>query len=394
MQNKAQNIATIEGSLIKAVEKRLKRSIYLGARYMIEESGFLKSIVGDVICSSEGQVNEDFIETLFNKVRFFEKGIDVHMGKTVRKSDGKPKKITRISSVGQSVDAYYVEEQTLEKNNPLSKLDIRLACLSKIIVEEIRYYPEIFSYIQDKEHIDQSEVLGWLKENSKSHFKDLNGLESFENPKPKDYLVYGKNWFEIPKDENNTLRKLKNVVEKLTEEYIWWDETQTIDFLLAGVTPEIPKGRVTIRGPNSEFSKELHEYSKRRDMELPYYFSPWGEAAKMIVMKLNPRLSPMEVAKIYRHSQRRIFSGQVYPMKYKNLQLALCCLEYDGTKTWKMIMEQWNAKWQDTKSEWKYTQFRNFHRDARRAWKQITGVPFFSKTIIKELKKRSSTSLP
>lgn len=388
VKNKPQIIVEIERDLIRAVEERLKRKIYPIAILLMKKLDFYNSVVEDVLRVSNGKIGDDNVKALHKHVRILENALDMYAGKTARESKKKLKKKNKMSRKIKPVDAYYVDEDTLEANDPLSELDMRLACLSKIVVEEIKFYPEISRYLQDNTQIDQCDVIEWLKGNSESHFIDSSGLESFENPKPQDHLVYCKNWFKIPDDEDHPLRKLKHIVGLLTEEYIWWNETQTIDFILAGVAPEIPKGIVTIRGPNLEFSKNLHEESKLGDLELPYYFSPWGEAAKMIIMKLNPRLSPMEITKAYRKARRSIFSSQIYPMDEKSMQLALCCLEYDGITSWKMIMEAWNNKWRNKKPDWKHTKVSNFHKDARRAWKQITGVPFPSKTIIQEMRKR------
>ena len=147
----------------------------------------------------------------------------------------------------------------------------------------------------------------------------------------------------VPVDKNSPLGHLKQVVTKLVTRSPWWQEAQAVAFVLTGVVPPLPRARITIT------------YS--------------SHMPPRITLEVDPRLSSREVADIYAKARSEVFQGRDKPMGEKHLTLAAFLAENATGETWQELMGKWNREY----PKWKYTDYRWFCRDARAAFKRVTG---------------------
>lgn len=146
----------------------------------------------------------------------------------------------------------------------------------------------------------------------------------------------------IPIQHAGVLNHLKQLANRLESLY-GWSEAHAVVFILTGLTPPIPKARVTT-------SVSL--------------VGPHGR----ITLELDPRLSSDEVRDLYARARNEVFKGRDRPMSKKHLELALFLVK-NPNHTWREMCELWNKEY----PEWAYSVWQNFSRDARAAYRRLTG---------------------
>lgn len=124
-------------------------------------------------------------------------------------------------------------------------------------------------------------------------------------------------------------------------------EEQVVAFVLCGSIPLYPAGTATIH--RDELSGQCHK----------------------ITIEVIPRLSGSEVAQLYSQVRRRVFNGKDKPMSDKHLTLAVFMAErLSECSTWGALMAEWNKK---HGKKWRYYKEIYFSRNARWAWRRMTG---------------------
>ena len=178
--------------------------------------------------------------------------------------------------------------------------------------------------------------------------------ETLEYPSHEDNLVR-----KVPISWNGTLYRLKELAGQLSKKYPWWDEGRAVGFVLAGLIP-LPvkaKGRI----------------------------SRYSDAPPSITLYLDPRLSSQEVADFYSQVRREVFPTRDRPMSEKHLALAVF-LARAPSGTWEDIMKAWNKE----KGEWAYSEWHTFARDAKAAWKRVTGREWAPRPMRKRKREEKS----
>lgn len=142
----------------------------------------------------------------------------------------------------------------------------------------------------------------------------------------------------VPVRRNGTLGRLKRLAQQLEP---FWPEAWAVLWVLTATVPPIPRARVkqTFRG----FERDL------------------------ITLEVNPRASKEEVAELYAKARADVFKGPDRPMTEKHLELAVFFAAHEGTL--RELMDRWNA----AHPTWAYREFTNFGRDARQAYRRVTG---------------------
>lgn len=161
-----------------------------------------------------------------------------------------------------------------------------------------------------------------------------------------EYLEYPSlqgNLKKIAVNTDGVLGRLKKLVDTVSPAE--WREHETVMFVLAGVTPIIPRIR--------------RSYAVRPNM-----------GPCWVNMTFDIRLSPSEVARFYAESRKKILKGHDKPLSPKHEQLALFGVTKMGNNTWEELMSMWNKE----HPEWTYSNRRNFARDVKTAIDRITGV--------------------
>lgn len=139
-----------------------------------------------------------------------------------------------------------------------------------------------------------------------------------------------------------TLWRLKDAAQKVTRN-VPWSEPRAVHFILTGETPMLPRARITITMP--------------------------GLQPPRVTLSVDPRVSPQEVANLYRQARREVYGGTDRAISEKHLQLALFLAGKRGESlTWQAMMEDWNQ----LHPEWAYNNYRLFARDAAEAWRRVT----------------------
>lgn len=224
--------------------------------------------------------------------------------------------------------------------------DRRLEALAEILAAEARQLPEVQAFRREVlggRLLSEEEVPEWI-----TRLIEEEGHKMREG-KPWEYLSYT-----VPKDEwrrvvpirkgVGKLWQLKTLCRKLCRRYPLWQEAQAVSFVLCDDIPLIPKARIQI-----QFSS---------------HFPP------RIILNLDPRLSPEEVARIYAHYRAEVRSGRDRPMSEKHLTLAVFVAENEEPgSTWTSLMKKWNEE----HPEWAYQNRHLFARDARAALRRVTG---------------------
>jgi len=132
------------------------------------------------------------------------------------------------------------------------------------------------------------------------------------------------------------LLHLKETVEDLTDRYPWWDEGESVTFVLAEKAPRCSPARGSYR------SSEL-------------------------VLRIDPRFSGKKLVQFYAQMRRRLRPMRKgKPMSDKSLELAVFHAENPGP-SWNTKMEKWNG----VHPKFHYSDRRLFSRDARTAYTRV-----------------------
>lgn len=173
--------------------------------------------------------------------------------------------------------------------------------------------------------------------------EELNRFISGAKVETIDYIVpTSQHVRRVPIQHDGTLYRLK-LVARLLEGHYGWSEAHGVVFTLTGLTPPIPKARVTTPG---------------------IVMGPHGR----IKLELDPRLSSDEVRDIYAQARSQVFKGRDRPMSKRHLELALFLVK-NPYHTWREMCELWNRQY----PQWAYSIWQNFSRDARAAYRRLTG---------------------
>ena len=146
---------------------------------------------------------------------------------------------------------------------------------------------------------------------------------------------------EIPTAINGILEDLRQLSERLAEEYAWTAADATL-FVLTNTPPEI---------------RPLTSVSQSR--QLP--------ALSRIVLTIDPALSPQEVAEHYRQLRQEIMPARHRDLSEKHLQLAAFSGTHPRLGTWQQKMVKWNSDHPD----WKYKEASNFAHDCLQARRRV-----------------------
>lgn len=148
---------------------------------------------------------------------------------------------------------------------------------------------------------------------------------------------------EMPVRAGGVLDRLAWLTERLTEEYCWLPEQATA-FVLTGEMPTLYDGRA--------------EYKTGSVPE--------------IILHVRPHLSLREVSEFYAAArEKRIGPGRRDPGRIKPhlADLAVFAAQHNDGRPWRDAMELWNK----THPKRSYEDVRWFARDARQAYRRVTG---------------------
>lgn len=143
------------------------------------------------------------------------------------------------------------------------------------------------------------------------------------------------------------LHALYRVAETLHREYTWGQAASTI-FVLTGIAPRLPLARVT---------------TTRR--------GGWP-ALSTITIEARVGVPVRDIAQVYSLARQELLgTGKRDPAvrDEKRAALAVFVAENNDGRTWREVMEAWNREY----PKWRYSEVRNFARDARAAYEKITG---------------------
>lgn len=150
--------------------------------------------------------------------------------------------------------------------------------------------------------------------------------------------------------EQGALRDLKFLAGRLMSRY-GWIEAEAVTFVLTGLPPWLPR----IRASTVERM-------------------PWTSAS-IIELRVSPRASPGEVAATYRKVRAKLIGVD---RRRKDMQsperaeLAVFAFERADGRSWRSIMDEWNEQASTTYR--RYADVRSYARDARSAFRAITGT--------------------
>jgi hypothetical protein len=147
---------------------------------------------------------------------------------------------------------------------------------------------------------------------------------------------------EIPTRYEGKLERLRQLSERLAQEY-GWTEAQSTVFVLTGAVPEITP--VT---------------SSFQSRQLP--------ALSRIVLTIDPALSPKEVAEQYRMARQEAIAGRHRELSEKHMQLAIFAAKHSDNETWAEKMAEWNKTHPE---EWRYGEVANFSHDCLQARRRL-----------------------
>jgi len=137
---------------------------------------------------------------------------------------------------------------------------------------------------------------------------------------------------------------LKWLAVRLAERFLW-EECHATTFVLTDVPPPI--------------------------RECEYHLEDWRAAPALTraVLRIDPTMSPREVANLYRQIRFRHFGRRHRSMTAKHMELAkFWALAPEGT-AWKALREEWNK----LHPRWTYKREQNFARDCAQARKRLLG---------------------
>ncbi len=239
------------------------------------------------------------------------------------------------------------KEKDVHKEPP----DIRLKYLSEILAYDAAKEPPVIDFRRDVLHdqlLSPDEVKNWIDGiASKERGDNAPVMNTDERIKLLSYAVQGDNWtYHVPEAGNVMLKKLRMLSGYLARRYTW-QEPQATTFVLTGLIPLLPLAQTTIH------YQSLHP------------------TLNTVTIKLNPRLSPDEVAGIYTRARHHLMAkGQKRnrPMTKKHLELGVFYHTHQGMKGREM-MNIWNKEHPgDT-----YSQVANFDRDIKHAHNRLVG---------------------
>lgn len=166
-----------------------------------------------------------------------------------------------------------------------------------------------------------------------------------------DYLVPGDRWIHsVPVGTQGPLPRLKALAAELTK-YYGWREPHAVSFVLTGTPPPVTMASLGGR------------------------FVPAAPALDRLIMTVDPRLGPREVASLFAWARRRVLGdvARDRPLSEKHGELAVFIAGRLGERrTWAELVEEWNRQ----HPRWGYYQVGaevRFARDARTAWERLTG---------------------
>lgn len=149
----------------------------------------------------------------------------------------------------------------------------------------------------------------------------------------------------IPIRKDGVLGRLKQLAKKFDG---FWDEAQAVWLILTGEAFAIPsaKTRLTFR----------------------------TRGVPRITLEVSPHLKPEAVAALYAQARRGDFldfppasKKTRRPLTEKHLTLAVFAVEEEGS--WQELLNRWNEKY----PQWQYKEKRTFARDAKAAYRRVTG---------------------
>ena len=144
------------------------------------------------------------------------------------------------------------------------------------------------------------------------------------------------------------LEKLLAVCGRLEEKY-GWSQAQASAFVVSGAIPRIDP---------------ISGWVRRR--------SPFA-ASSRAVLEVDPRMHPDTVAAAYRQLRRDFYGGKsrnYTEISKKRARLAVFVAARNRGHTWDEIRRKWNNQ----ESDWSYPELPQFIRDARNAYRRLTGV--------------------
>jgi hypothetical protein len=162
-----------------------------------------------------------------------------------------------------------------------------------------------------------------------------------------DYGVPSDSWVRrVPTCASGVLEELRQLSDRLAAEY-GWQSGQASVFVLTGATPLIDLS-VTDYVINNKYPP-----------------------ASRLHLKLDPALSPAQVAKIYRQSRAQLLRTRYRNLSVKHTTLAAFSALRDQKERIADLRMAWNKKY----PKWKYEEDRNFWRDVNKAKKRLLTLP-------------------
>lgn len=160
------------------------------------------------------------------------------------------------------------------------------------------------------------------------------------------YLAPPSTWQKhIPIRKDGVLGRLKQLAKKFDG---FWGEAQAVWLILTGEALPIPSAKTSLT------------------------FRTRG--VPRITLEVSPHLKPEAVAALYAQARRGDFldfppasKKTRRPLTEKHLTLAVFAVEEEGS--WQELLNRWNEKY----PQWQYKEKRTFARDAKAAYRRVTG---------------------
>jgi transposase-like protein len=132
--------------------------------------------------------------------------------------------------------------------------------------------------------------------------------------------------------------------DQLSQRYLWRRSDATA-FVLTDVAPPIGES----------------DYDVDSSRAVP--------ALTRVIMRLDPAMSPREVAGMYRQIRLSYFGSRHRSMSQKHIELAKFWSSVQDDTPWREVMQQWNK----LHPRWAYKREQNFERDCVQARKRLLG---------------------
>ncbi len=229
--------------------------------------------------------------------------------------------------------------------------DRRSRVLGKILAMQAEESVEVKAFRQDVLEGDLltfNNAVHWIEQQSTSGKTSIHDNLSYVGEDG------GTRSIRIP--PNGIISRLKKTATRLAFQLPCWEEAWAVMFILTGEQPPIPQARA--------FVQECWPF----------------RALDRIVLILDPRLSPREVAEMYSPVRKEFTRGYFQrdkPISDKHLEIAVFAAKKRNSNnrdavTWERLRDEWN----DEHKEWAYegdVRAVRFSRDARNAWERVTG---------------------